>query len=94
MTPEKQVSFIERVSKSCLGLEGMQIVVYCDRKRNEKLSKEEIEECTFLEIGNEVLNKINGEYVKGKYGVYSGPEFGQRLHQERVIYLKNNIVNK
>ena len=91
MTPEKQVSFIERLSKSMLGLEGLQIVVYCDRNRFGKLTKEEKEQCTFLDIGNRVLNEINGKYIKQKYNTESGIEFGKKLHEERVKYIKNVI---
>ena len=58
MTPEKQVSFVERVSKSVLGLEGLQIVVYCDRTRIGSLKKEEKDQCTFVEIGNKLLSEI------------------------------------
>ena len=89
MTPEKQALFIERVSKSILRLEGLQIVVYCDRNRRGKLTKQEKEDCTFLEIGNKVLSEINGEYIKNKYKIQSGIELGKILHQERVKYLKN-----
>ena len=88
MTPEKQVSFIERVSKSVLGLPGLQIVVYCDRARRGELTEEERKQCTFLEIGNELLKKIDGEYIKKKYNIETGIEFGKRLHQERVEYIK------
>ena len=42
MTPAKKVDFIERVSKSVLGLEGLQIVVYCDRNRFGELSNERV----------------------------------------------------
>lgn len=88
MTPEKQVSFIERVSKSMLGLEGLQIVVYCDRNRFGSLSEEEIKQCTFLEIGNKLLSEVNGNYIKQKYNIENGIEFGNKLHEERVKYLK------
>lgn len=88
MTPEKQVSFIERVSKSVLGLEGLQIVVYCDRNRFGKLSKEEKKQCTFLEIGNKVLTEIDGDYIKQKYNIENGIEFGNKLHKERIRYIK------
>ena len=71
MTDSKKVDFIERVSKSALGLEGLQIVVYCDRKRFENLSEEEKEQCTFLEIGNKMLSEIDGEYIKQKYNIKS-----------------------
>ena len=91
MTPEKQVSFIERVSKSSLGLEGLQIVVYCDRNRFGTLSNEEKEKCTFLEVGKKLLSEIDGNYIKEKYNIESGVEFGNRLHEERVMWMKNEI---
>ena len=88
MSPVKKVDFIERVSKSALGLEGLQIVVYCDRNRFGSLSKEEKEKCTFLELGNKLLSKIDGKYVKEKYNIESGIEFGNRLHEERIKFIK------
>lgn len=87
MTDAKKVEFIERVSKSVLGLEGLQVVVYCDRNRFGTLSEEEKKQCTFLEIGNKLLSEINGEYIKEKYNIENGIEFGNRLHEERVKYL-------
>lgn len=89
MTPEKQVSFIERVGKSILGLEGLQTVVYCDRNRSGKLTEEEKKGCTFLEIGNKVLTEINGKFIKNKYNIKNGIEFGNILHEERVRYIKS-----
>lgn len=89
MTDSKKVEFIERVSKSVLGLEGLQIVVYCDRNRFGSLSSEEKKQCTFLELGNRLLSEIDGEYIKEKYNIESGVEFGNRLHEERV-----RLINK
>ena len=60
MSAGKEVDFIERVSKSVLGLEGLQIVVYCDRNRRGELTKEEKERITFVNIGNKMLNEIDG----------------------------------
>ncbi len=88
MTASKQVEFIERVSKSILGLEGLQIIVYCDRNRFGTLSEEEKKQCSFLEIGNKLLYEIDGEYIKQKYNIQNGREFGNKLHEERVRYLK------
>ena len=88
MTEGKKVDFIEKVSKSVLGLEGLQIVVYCDRNRFGSLSNEEKEKCTFLELGNRLLSEIDGDYIKKKYNVESGVEFGNILHQERVKFIK------
>lgn len=88
MSYAKKVDFIERVSKSVLGLEGLQIVVYCDRNRFGGLSDEEKEKCTFLELGNKLLAEIDGKYIKGKYNIENGIEFGNRLHEERVEWMK------
>ena len=88
MTPAKQVSFIERVEKSVLGLHGLQIVVYCDKNRTGTLSEEKRKKCTFEQIGQELLTKINGEYIKEKYKNIQGQEFGEKLHQERVRWMK------
>lgn len=88
MTDSKKVEFIERVSKSVLGLEGLQIVVYCDRNRFGDLSDEEKKQCTFLEIGNRLLSEVDGEYIKKKYNIENGIEFGNKLHEERVKLIK------
>jgi len=91
MTAAKKVDFIERVSKSVLGLEGLQIVVYCDRNRFGRLSDEEKEKCTFLEVGNKLLNEIDGQYIKKKYNIEAGLQFGNKLHEERVRWMKTEI---
>ncbi len=88
MTDSKKVEFIERVSKSVLGLKGLQIVVYCDRNRFGTLSDKEKEQCTFLELGNKMLSEINGKYIKEKYNIENGIEFGNKLHEERVKWMK------
>lgn len=88
MTDSKKVEFIERVSKSVLGLEGLQIVVYCDRNRFGDLSEEEKEQCTFLELGNRLLSEVDGEYIKEKYNIENGIEFGNKLHEERIKWMK------
>ena len=88
MTAEKQVSFIERVSKSILGLEGLQIVVYCDRNRFGELSEEEKKQCTFLDVGKKLLSEINGDYIKEKYNIKGGIELGNKLHEERIKFIK------
>ena len=88
MTPEKQVAFLERVDKSVLGLHGLQVVVYSDKNRTGTLNKEEKEKCTFEEIGQELITKIDGEYIKKKYNNIQGKEFGEKVHQERVKWFK------
>lgn len=71
----------------------MQIVVYCDRSRNIDATKEEIKDkqYDFYSIGKKMLTEIDGEYIIKKYSLKPGIEFGKKLHEERVKWLKNNI---
>lgn len=80
MRPAKQVQFIERVSKSELGLNGLQLVVNADKGTRGE-SKD------FASLGNELLQEINGEYIIKKYGKLEGLEIKQKLYEERVKYI-------
>ena len=84
MTPKKQVDFIERIDKTRLGLRGLEIVVESDRNcRGNK--KEKIE---FAEIGEKLINDINGKLVMEKYNMHPGIKLKEKIHEERVLYLK------
>ncbi len=86
MKPNKQVEFLERVDKSILGLDGLQIIVIGD-----KTSGERGDSYTYFEnIGRECLNTINGEYIKNKYGKLEGLEMKQKLHDERIKWIKDH----
>ncbi len=86
MTASKKIDLIENISKSYLGLEGLKIVVACDKARNNL--HEILNSITFERIGKECLNKINGNYIKKKYPNITEKEFGKKLHEERVKWLK------
>ena len=87
MTVSKKVSFLERVAKSRLGLDGLQIIVYSDRARHGEENIEN-EEYNFAKLGKKMLQEIDGEYIKKKYNIKSGKEFGEKLHEERIKWLK------
>lgn len=87
MSIAKQVSFIERVSKTTLGLDGLQKVVYADRNRNDGKIIDK-KNYTFEKIGKQMLEEIDGDYIRTKYKIKPGIEFGNKLHQERVMWLK------
>lgn len=92
MSIPKKVTFLERVGKSKLGLAGLQIVVYADRARH---GEENIEnqEYNFENLGKKMLEEIDGEYIKNKYAnINYGKEFGEKLHQERINWLRNQTV--
>lgn len=85
MKEAKKVTFIESISKTMLGLDGLEIVVESDRNcRGTK--KDKIE---FAKIGNKMLKEINGEFIKQKYNISEGLQLQEKLHQERINWLKN-----
>lgn len=87
MTPKKQVDFIERIDKTILGLEGLEIVVESDRNcRGTK-----IEKIRFAELGKKVINNINGTEIMKKYNLSPGIKLKEKIHEERVKYLKTLI---
>ena len=88
MKPAKKVEFIERVDKSCLGLEGLQIVVDCDKDNNDILKKESY---NFVSIGKECLEEITAKKVAKKYKLEEGIVLGNKIHEERVKWMKRKI---
>ncbi len=89
MKPSKKVTFIENVAKTKLGLDGLEIVVECDRNcRGDQ--KEKIE---FGKIGKEMLKEINGEYIKNKYNIFEGLEIKNKMHQERIEWMKKKYAH-
>ena len=86
MTPKKQVDFITRVNKSLLGLDGLRIVVICDRWRNE----DEPTDVNFHKIGKECILKINGRYIEEKYKIKDREKVGELLRQERIKWIKEH----
>lgn len=92
MTISKKVSSFERVGKSKLGLDGLQIVVYSDRARHGE-EQIENEEYNFADLGKKMLKEIDGGFIKKKYGnINNGKEFGQKLHEERIKWLRNQNI--
>ena len=87
MTPNKQVDFIERVYKSKLGLDGLEIVVECDRNCRGNM-KEKIE---FAKLGKEIMTEINGDLIKEKFNIDEGEKLKEKLHQERIKLIKSKI---
>ena len=87
MTPSKQVDFIERVYKTKLGLEGLEIIVESDRNCrgiNDKVIK-------FANLGNEIMNEINGDFIKEKFGIEDGVKFKQKMHEQRIVLIKKKL---
>lgn len=89
MTPKKQVDFITRVNKSLLGLDGLKIVVICDRWRNEDMPTD----VNFHKIGKECISKINGRYIEEKYEIKNREQIGEILRKERIEWIKKVYNN-
>ena len=90
MTPAKQVALIERVEKSILGIQGLQIVVNADRTREGDVEKPK----QFAPIAKKCLKEIDGEYIKQKYNLVDGITIKNKLHEERVKWMKQEKVKK
>lgn len=84
MSTKKQIDFIESVSKTMLGLDGMKIVVMCDKSRNGKF-----EEVKFDKIGKEILKSVTGKNIIEKYNITDGEQIRNRLREERIKFLNN-----
>lgn len=83
MTSSKKVSFIERVSNTILGLDGLQIIVDADNMLEDSNKNQ------FADLGYEVINCTNGNKVMKQYGITEGKEVANKMHEIRVLYLKN-----
>jgi len=84
MTPNKQVDFIERVSKTKLGLEGLEHVVEADRNcRGDTVDKVE-----FAKLGERLLKEVNGKKIIEKFGIMDGIKIREKIHEQRVATLK------
>lgn len=77
MRPAKQVQFLERVEKSELGLNGLQLVVNADKGTRGDANN-------FADLGKKLLQEINGEYIIKKYGNLDGLQIKEKLHEERI----------
>ena len=89
MKPSTKVEFVERVDKSLLGLDGLQIVVICDKTSGGRENNKQ--DISFEEIGKKCLNEINGQYIQNKYNLEPGIEFGNKLHEERIKWMKEYL---
>lgn len=89
MSLPKQVSFIEHVDKTKLGLEGLQIVVIADKCSTRST---EIEKISFESIGKKLLKEITGETIKTIYPDLKGEKFKQTLHKKRVEWMKEHKI--
>ena len=76
-----RVDFLERIAKSVIGLEGMEILANADNTKAKPLR--------FAKVGEEMLEKINAKnYPKDiDYKVLK-----ERLRKERIEWLKNHTI--
>lgn len=89
MKPSKKVDFIERVSKSNLGLKGLQIIVNADKLSSRNTNAHDI---NFETIGNKCIDMVNGKYISERYNISQGIEFGNKLREERIKWMQNFSV--
>ncbi len=89
MTSSKKVKFIERVNSTILGLDGLQIIVDADN-----MSENTDKQNQFAKLGSEIINCTDGNKVMKQYGITEGKEVANKMHEIRVMYLKNRGLQK
>ena len=72
-----------------LGLEGMKIVVACDKNRDRQDLQTTFHQIKFTKLGEECLKQISGEKIQKKYPNLVGKAFGEKLHEERINWIKS-----
>lgn len=87
MTPNKQVDFIQNVSKTILGLDGLQIVVTADKCSTRDCIEQEI---SFAKLGKEMLKQETGKKIIEQFPTLTGPEIGRKLREKRIEWIKQN----
>ena len=85
MKPSTKVDFIERVSKTKLGLDGLQLIVNADKLTGGRTPQGNF---NFVDIGKKCLEEVNGDFIKQKYNIKEGIEFYKILRQERIEWIK------
>ena len=85
MKPSTKVDFIERVSKTKLGLDGLQLIVNADKLSGGRTPQGNF---NFVDIGKKCLEEVNGDFIKQKYNIKEGIEFYKILRQERIEWIK------
>lgn len=90
MKPATKVDFLERISKSPLGLDGLQIVVWADRMNR----KEQEKGHDFATIGKQMLTQITGKQIKQNHEPLTGLLFKAKLREERINWMKINYPPK
>ena len=85
MKPSTKVDFIERVSKTKLGLDGLQLIVNVDKLSGGRIPQGNF---NFADIGKKCLEEVNGDFIKQKYNIKEGIEFYKILRQERIEWIK------
>ncbi len=86
MKPAKQVELIEKLDRSILGIDGMQIIVNSDNTNRQKNGGNQFEK-----LGYNMMNEINGEYICSKYKGLKGIEIKNKLKEERIKWIKNKL---
>lgn len=89
MSPPKKVDFIENVSKTILGLDGLQYIVIADKCSGQRICKEK--EISFAKLGKEMLQTVNGKSCDEKEKELTGIAFKNRLREKRIKWIQNKV---
>ena len=106
MKVTKKVTFIEKIDKTVLGLDGLQIVVDCDDMKTlideEGVFHYPTEDGErdlmatsninrFDKIGREMIDSVTGDDIMKKFDIEPGPKVAEILHSERVRWYREKV---
>ena len=82
---------LENVSKTILGLDGLQYIVIADKCSGQRICKEK--EISFAKLGKEMLQTVNGKSCDEKEKMLIGMDFKNRLREKRIKWIQNKEKN-
>lgn len=78
----KKVDFLVANAKTKLGIEGLEVIVNSDKKREVEIK--------FAELGNQMIKEVNGKNItKDNF-----EEIKEEIRKNRINWLKEKINNK
>lgn len=79
LKPSTKVDFLTKNSKTILGLKGLEIVANSDKSRDEEIK--------FADIGNKMLEEVNGKTVHIAEDDFV--KLNERIRQKRIEWIKS-----
>jgi len=64
-------------------------IIKKEMKNSDRMGREDAP--NFVEVGKKMLKEIDGQYIMKKYNLKPGLELKEKLRQERIEWIKENM---